>query len=262
MDNNYIVTLQKGSGIGSALIGIIGALYYLQINNIKKKLIVNYYFASEPVKCFINNFLDQTNILTVKFVNNNTFIKNDKYKELFYTENTILIYHQLQNNTIDFNIFIEIFENIWKLKPFIQNECNSLDNYDICINIRRGDKITLESHIHVASIQTYIDKIEKIKLDNPTIFHTSDDYNTFLEIKNIKQNWKIDTFCSSKENGYFINELNTKPIEYNISHVHKFMKQLHIMKTSKYFIGTLSTSVGFLVQLLRCVKYDDYNIYI
>jgi len=40
------------------------------------------------------------------------------------------------------------------------------------------------------------------------------------------------------------------------------MKQLNIMKHSTYFIGTNSTSVGFLVKLLRNVIEDKSNIYL
>ena len=39
------------------------------------------------------------------------------------------------------------------------------------------------------------------------------------------------------------------------------MKQLHIMKNSEYFIGSISSNVGNLVQLLRQVNTDEKNIY-
>ena len=51
-------------------------------------------------------------------------------------------------------------------------------------------------------------------------------------------------------------------MNYNINHVRKFMKQLHIIKNSKYCIGTLATNGGFLAQLLRGVRRDINNIYI
>jgi len=264
----YIATLCSGSGIGSAFLGIIDALYYLQSNNIKTQLLVNCYFASEPVKWFINVFLDRDNIDIIKFVNihDNYYKKiyknGDRYKELFFTEERN-IYHIMQDNSFDFDILIKIFEQVWVLKTFIKEECNLLDKYDVCINVRRGDKITLESHINVASVKSYIDEIEKIKLGrNPKIFHTSDEYNTFLEIKLIKPHFNIETLCVPEEKGYFLADINKKDINYNISHIRKFMKQLHIMTTSDYFIGTLSTSVGFLVQLLRKIKRDEKNIYI
>ena len=219
----YIATLCPGSGIGSAFVGIIGALYYLKINNIKTQLIINCYFASEPVKWFINVFLDQDNISIVKFVNiynnvyKNTYKQGDKFKELFFVSETEHIYHQLQDNTIDFGIFIYLFTQVWRLKPFIKQECSVLEKYDICINIRRGDKITLERSINVTSVNSYIEEIEKIErtvLNTPKIFHTSDEYNSFLEIKRKKPFWHISTLCVPEEQGYFLADINKKDINY------------------------------------------------
>lgn len=265
---NYIVTLLPGTGIGASFIGIIGALYYLKENNIDTVLLINYFFAAEPVKEFIKSFLDKDNIIIVKFVSicDNYYKKiytiGDKYKELCFVEETISICYKLQSSEIDFTIFIDLFNKIWILKPFIEEECIKLETYDICINIRRGDKLTLESHIPIASIDSYINEIEKLNLKKPNIFHTSDDYDSFLEIQNKKIDWKLSTLCSTEEKGYFLSELNKQNSDYNFKHVNKFMKQLHIMKNSEYFIGTLSTNVGFIVQLLRQIRNDNKNVYI
>ena len=265
---NYIVTLLPGTGIGASFIGIIGALYYLKENNIDTVLLINYFFAAEPVKEFIKSFLDKDNIKIVNFVNicdnyyKKIYTNGDTYKELFFVEETKNIYHKLRENNINFKIFIELFNKIWILKPFIKEECNNLGTYDICINIRRGDKITLESYQPIASIDSYINEIENINLECPTVFHTSDEYDSFLEIQNKKINCKLSTLCSPEDKGYFLVELNKKNSNYNFTHVHKFMKQLHIMKNSEYFIGTLSTNVGFIVQLLRQIKNNVKNIYI
>ena len=40
------------------------------------------------------------------------------------------------------------------------------------------------------------------------------------------------------------------------------MKELYIMKNSKYFIGSLSTTVGHIVMLLRNKRTDSNNIYL
>jgi hypothetical protein len=50
MKIKYTATILSGSGISSAIVGIIGALYYLKSNNIEDKLLVNLYHASKPVK--------------------------------------------------------------------------------------------------------------------------------------------------------------------------------------------------------------------
>ena len=99
---NYIVTLLPGTGIGASFIGIIGALYYLKENNIDTVLLINYFFAAEPVKEFIKSFLDKDNIIIVKFVSicDNYYKKiytiGDKYKELCFVEETISICYKLQ----------------------------------------------------------------------------------------------------------------------------------------------------------------------
>ena len=120
----------------------------------------------------------------------------------------------------------------------------------------------MESHIPCASVQKYITEIEKLNLKDFAIFHTSDDYDTFLELVQTRKDWNILTLNTNEEKGYFLAELNKQSNDYNYNHVLKFMKQLHIMTTSTYFIGTLSTSVGYLVQLLRQVRKDNRNIYV
>jgi hypothetical protein len=262
---NYIVTLLPGSGIGSAVVGIISALLYFKENNINQVLLVNCYFASEPVKAFIDCFLDKDKIKCINFVNicdnyyNPTYSEGYKYKELFYVNETCNLYN---NFSINFNKILAIFNNVWILRPFVNNECIGLDKYDICINIRRGDKITLESHIPIASIDSYINEIKKININNPKIFHTSDEYNSFLEIKSKNVDWNLSTITSPEENGYFLGEINKRDGDYNVNHVLKFMKQLHIIKNSKYFIGTLSTNVCYIVKLLRQINSDEKNIYL
>jgi len=258
----YIVTLLPGSGIGSTILGILGALFYLKNNNIKSILNINQYYASSPVKCLIDCFLDKELIKIVNFISINRPYKNaDKYKELFFVKETEDIYHRITNPEY-FKDILPLFNNIFILKHIESINQNELEKYEICINIRRGDKITLESFQPVAQIESYIEKIEQLNLENPKIIHTSDDYGTFLEIIQLRPKWDIITLNSPDEQGYFLSELNTSPFIKIYNHVEKFLKQLHIMKGSKYFIGTNSTSVAFLVKLLRNVIEDESNIYI
>ena len=244
----YIVTLRPGSGIGSELLGILGGLFYLEKNEINSILYVNQMHASTPVNCFINYFLDKEKISCLHFINE----KKENCQELFYTKQPNIYSVCLNNST--FKTIVSLFNKIFILKKEYNNK-----HYDICINIRRGDKITCESHIPYVKIEEYIKSIEKINILNPTIFHTSDEYDSFLEIK--KHYPQLETFTDPEEKGYFLSELNKKPIEDLYDHVNKFMNQLNIMKHSTYFIGTNSTSVGYLVKLLRNVIQDDLNIY-
>lgn len=246
----YIVTLCHSSGIGSALIGILGGLFYLERNKINSILYVNQIHASKPVNCFIDYFLDKEKISCLHFINE----ENPNYQELFFTKETYTIYHDCLNS-YNFKNLVLLFNKIFILKK----EYN-IKHYDICINIRRGDKIIVESHIPYAKIEDYIKTIQNYNLINPTIFHTSDEYDSFLEIK--QQYPNIETLTDPEEKGYFLSELNKKPVEDLYDHVNKFMDQLNIMKHSTFFIGTNSSSVGFIVKLLRNVIEDNSNIYI
>lgn len=250
----YSCSLELNSGLGHSILAIISSIYYLKINNIDTVLNVNTINASEPVKVFINYFLDKDNIKCINFICEKL---DENYKELFFRVNNPYV-DVLEH----FDKYVEIFNKIWILKPFVKEECDKLNKYDICINIRRGDKVTLEPSHSVTSIDSYIDEINKINLNNPKIFHTSDEYDSFIEIKNKNINWDISTLTSTEEKGFFLAEMNTKDIEYNINHIMKFMKQLHIIKNSNYFIGTLVTNVGFISQLLRNIRFDEKNIYI
>jgi hypothetical protein len=256
-----------GSGIGSAIVGILGALYFLHKNHIQTVLFVNVFHAPKPVKTLIQHFLDISKISIVQFIHirygyNPDYHPSHEYKELSFVKEIDDIYHVLQNPDTDFSLFVQWFHAIFILKPSCQLELYKLKYYDICINIRRGDKITLESHLSCASVAQYIDEIEKIHLPHVSICHTSDEYNTFLEIQAMRPDWKISTLNTPEEKGYFLNELTVNTDAHNFDHVYKFIKQLHIMKNSTFFIGTLSTNVGFMVQLLRQQRRDEKNVYI
>jgi len=258
MKIKYIVTILSGSGIGSAIVGIIGALYYLRSNNIEEKLLVNLYHASKPVKILFSHFLDLSNIDCIEVVNfNNDHMVGDEYKELYFNKMLNIqnkkfnIYQSIRSDS-DFDSFYEIFNNIWKLKEEITNKMIlPIDDYKICINIRRGDKITLESYLKVVEIQEYINEIKKIDINPVNIFHTSDDYNTLLELKQMIPNYKIGSFREPSDKGYFISELNSIDSLGNIDYISKFIMELHMMKKSEWFIGVLTTNVGYLAKFLR-----------
>jgi len=188
----YVVTLLPGSGIGSALLGIVGGLYYLEKNKIHSILYVNQYYASTPVNCLIDYFLDKEQITCLHFINK----EKTNYQELFFTKEAKSIYHDCLNSSIFENLVI-LFHKIFILK----NEYK-VEHYDICINIRRGDKITLES-LPCAEIEEYIKTIQNYNLVNPTIFHTSDEYDSFLEIKK-KISYYTNTYRSTRKRLFFI----------------------------------------------------------
>lgn len=230
---HYVVTLGGGSGIGSAITGIVDALVYMCSNKINKKLIINTFNASRTVKMFITHFLDIQSIPNVIFIQKKTPILNSK--ELFFTFPT----------NCDNEINYICFDNFWKIKPHHVYSHPS----DLCVNIRRGDKLTMEPHMKVTSVASYV--IEMEKLNPTTIIHTSDDYATYLELKSLKPEWNMVTICKKQDAGFYLNDFNSHSNDYVINHIDTFLHQLGAMKDAKYFIGSSSTNVGFLAKFLR-----------
>ncbi len=254
----YITTLTPGSGIGSVVIGIVRALAYMKKNNITDILHINLKEASSTGNILFTCFLNLEKLTFLNVINEpvKVILNSDKkhqvitpgdYCELWYTNIVKL-------DDSDLNLMYSIFESFWILKSDVCDYLNihtQMYTPDLCINIRRGDKITLEPHAKQGTISEYIEKIDFLENIN-TVFHTSDDYSTFLEFKNVKPKWQLHTFCTPKDTGYFLKDLNECPTpQDNVNHVRKFLKELEIMKKSKWFIGTKTTNVGLMVRLMR-----------
>ena len=256
----YIITLTPGSGIGSIVIGLVNALAYMRTNNINNQLLININKASTPGSALFTSFLDLDNISFLKIVNipiNVILNKETKRHDVITPGNyTDLWYRPISQQNYSFDMKCKIFDSFWLMNPDIDNylkiHTNEYKSTDVCINIRRGDKVKLEPHLNQGSVQEFIDAVEKIP-DVKTVFHTSDDYSTYLEFKNKKPEWNINTFCTLNDAGFFLKDLN----ELNhtnstiINHVQKFLTEVEIMKNATWFIGTKTTNVGLMVELLR-----------
>jgi hypothetical protein len=254
----YITTLTPGSGIGSVVIGIVRAVAFMKKNNINEILHVNINKASSTGNILFTCFLNLEKLNFIKVINEpikvilishkkHQVITSQEYCELWYTP-------ILKINENDSNMMYDIIDLFWVLKDDVYEYLNiHTENYnsDLCINIRRGDKITLEPNEKQGTIEEYIEKIDTLT-DISSIFHTSDDYSTFLEFKSVRPEWNIQTFCTPKDTGYFLKDLNeSQSAVDNVNHVRKFLKELEIMKKSKWFIGTKTTNVGLMVDLFR-----------
>jgi hypothetical protein len=255
---NYITTLTSGSGIGSVVIGIVRALTHMKKNNITDILYVNLKEASSTGNILFTCFLNLEKLKFIKVINEPVkviLISENKYQvitpgdycELWYT-NTVSV------DKNDLQLMYDVFESFWILKDDVYNYLNihtQQYNADLCINIRRGDKITLEPHVKQGTIEEYVEKIEELE-NIKTFFHTSDDYSTFLEFKTARPEWNIQTFCTPNDTGYFLKDLNESVVpQNNVDHVRKFLKELEIMKKSEWFVGTRTTNVGLMVNLMR-----------
>jgi hypothetical protein len=255
----YMLTLTPGSGIGSIIIGLVNALTYMKTKHIDKQLLVNLNKASSPGNVLFTCFLDLNNLPFLKLVDIpiKVVLNKDTHKHEVITpgDYTELWYRPETQETVEFNTKCDVFKSIWVMKPDIINYLNihiaEYTDIDVCINIRRGDKITLEPHAKQGSIQEFIDALEAIP-NVESVFHTSDDYVTYQEIKQQRPDLKIQTFCTPVDAGYFLKDLNeVDQPNVIVNHVRKFMKELEIMKRATWFIGTKTTNVGLMVDLMR-----------
>lgn len=256
---NYILTLTPGSGIGSVVIGLVKALCYMNLNNITSKLYINVRKASSTGRILFTCFLDLEKLSFLEIVDKpcemqfNTQTK--KHELITFGDYTDLWYRRCVELPFIFKLQTEAFNSFWVMKPdvidYLNKQTESYNNVDLCINIRRGDKITLEPHQQQGSIEEFLNAIKKIPNVNK-IFHTSDDYATYIEFKEQNPEWDMYTFCTLEDKGYFLGDLNKLNDPHAlVNHVRKFLKEVKIMKEATWFVGTKTTNVGLMVQLLR-----------
>jgi hypothetical protein len=262
----FVVTLTPGSGICSLIIGIIGALVYLQKRQKFEILYINLNKASAPVNVFITCFLDLEKLNSkIEIINkdisvvfnkkiNNYQVITEGYYELWHTSET-----QTMNSEID--LWYDEYENFFRLKQHIvesiHKSCASYLHYDVCLNIRRGDKITLEPHCLQGTVEEYIGEL--LKLNPKNVFHTSDDYSTLVEFRDKCSEINFDSFCSEVDKGFFLKDMNDNYTSHElITHVNKFLSELNMMKQIQWFIGTTTTNVGQVVKLARRNKNIIY----
>jgi hypothetical protein len=262
----FIATLTPGSGICSLIIGIVGALVYLQKRQKSEILYINLNKASAPVNVLITCFLDLEKLSNkVNIINkdisvvfnkkiNNYQVITEGYYELWHTSET-------QNMTSEIDLWYAEYESFFNLKQHIVESigklCSSYLHYDVCLNIRRGDKITLEPQCLQGTVEEYIGEL--LKLNPKNVFHTSDDYSTLLEFKEKCPEIIFDSFCSEVDKGFFLTDMNDNYTPHElVTHVYKFLSELNMMKQSQWFIGTTTTNVGQVVKLARRNKNIVY----
>jgi len=272
--NSYYLNLQKGSGIGSMIMLIIGSLYILETKNIHCKLYVNIHSISKITNYFINNVLDKNKIKDIIFINKpynelenlENYIELVNLKEEKINEKQISIYWLYRYYFIiddSYSRYLYFFEKLWIIKKEYKFT-EMLKKYDICVNLRRGCKSTLEPYLVVHTVPQYIDIINQLNLENPQIIHTCCSYETFLEFKELEPNLNIENSVDNIScRGYWISDFEIQSDEEIKSHIKDFMKQLEFMEKTPYLIGSSSTNVAFIISFLRKKKMnnDIYNYY-
>lgn len=266
-----VLKLTVGSGIGSSICAMVTSLVRVRTRDVSNEkdrqhmspnLEIDFTEASEPVKSLFANFIDVSKYgeeVTVLWKRkarraagaspNSDHGVIDMMDEFVKGKN---VYHEC--TALD----EEAFKFLWQLNDKGRELLEAAPTPDICLNLRRGDKVTLEPHLACVQVSEYVAQLEKrFELEDASvidmfkIWHTCDDYTTFEELREQRPTWDIETYCEPTERGYFLADLNKKSARVVKSHVTKFLRELFVIQNAKMFIGTRSTSVGFIARLLR-----------
>uniref|UniRef100_A0A6C0I681 Uncharacterized protein n=1 Tax=viral metagenome TaxID=1070528 RepID=A0A6C0I681_9ZZZZ len=247
MDRPHVATLLIGSALGSSILGVVFALVYLKKNKIPTSLKVNVQFASSPAKYFFTTFkFDDIEIIDmpVSMDSKRHPVTTDlNGVELFY-------YPDIPGFSLfntDFELIIETFNKFWSN---IYTSNTTIDNFT-CLHIRRGDKLIYEKNLTVHSIENYITEIEKRNLSETKIVILTDEYSTFLDFKNERPGWNIETTSLPENNGFNIGNINKETPEAIKREVDRMIEDYIILSRSNYFIGTTSSSVSIIGRLLK-----------
>jgi hypothetical protein len=248
-----IATLLEGSALGSSILGVIFALVYIKKHNIKTKLKINVNNASKPAKTFFNKVTENelfeiinlpVSIKTINGVNHPCSSELDGI-ELFYSPG--MQGYDLFETDFDilYNVFV-LFNNVTRTFERTNKETAN----DVCVHVRRGDKLIYESQLKVHTIEEYIKKINENSL-NKNIIVVTDDYDTYLEFKTKCPDWNICTTSSEKNRGFNISNINKENQTNVTDEVERMCEDFKIIFSSNFFIGTKSSSVSYLGKLSR-----------
>lgn len=257
-----VLRMPPGSGIGSAVCILVTSLSSVRAAQRAKPTVrlpymeVDMSSASVPVKLFFAHVIDtrqQPYGTEVRLVVKPSTLGGpledgdvDLMKEFVGGKN---VYHECTDEDH------ESFACLWKLRPWCLQALRDTVCVDVCFNIRRGDKVSLEPHLKCTPVVEYVQYVES-NVSGPDLkmWHTSDDYTTYEELRELRPEWTVGTFCTPQERGYFLAHLNdSSQVKQGdvLMHVIKFAHELFVMSSSTLFVGTSSTSVGFLAKLLR-----------
>jgi len=243
-----------GSGIGSFVVGWVSAAAYIHTTSKtpEKKLNINLFHASKPVAIFVQHFVVWREDSPFCVINVDPQTYGAGAVELFYTDVVMrnnLLYHKCDADNFYYDYFDRV---VWQLREPHRYKTWP-ESIDVCINVRRGDKVTCEPHLSVVSVAKYVQEIENTHTihTGSLIYHTADDYDTFEELRTLRPEWNVATICKETDRGFVLLDMNAATDEYVIEHVATFLKALAVMKHATYFIGTGSTNVGFMAKLLR-----------
>jgi len=185
----------------------------------------------------------------------------------------------------------DIIPEIWIYNDFVKTQCelayqklNLKKGEYSAIFIRRGDKLIYESKLIEAN--EYLDILLEKDPDCKQIFLQTDDYNSFLELKEIiGQDKEICTLCDPNQFGITMGQnLNSTRIEKNKNYVKQLSKSnnkpisqmnpeeirdhtltmligLDIVLNSKYCITDYQSNVSRFIKLAHPYYNNVFDVY-
>lgn len=117
------------------------------------------------------------------------------------------------------------------------------------IHVRRGDKLIREAGMF--PVEEYVTKAQQASFAFSKMFIASDSGQTLTEFEAAFPEMAYTSFCDVKSEGHDQRTFNNRTIEARVADTKKLIKDIYILKTAPYFVGTFSSNVGRLVHTLR-----------
>ncbi|MBQ0908397.1 hypothetical protein KBJ98_06755 [Flavobacterium sp. F-328] len=161
---------------------------------------------------------------------------------------------EIVSNMNPFKISInKILIKIWQLR--LENfdsfkKTKIIGNDYIVMHIRRGDKISSGEDI-LYTVQDYIDVMLNLNTSTNTIFLMSDDFGTFLEIKEKLPNYTIFTIADSERNGHIQSDFNELSISSRKNEMISLLTEIEIARNCRFFIGSHRSNLYRLIEYFK-----------
>lgn len=215
-----------------------------------------------PVKLPVYIFTDQGRkrklyCILHKMVYRNTYLTDsnrwNSIKEMSKLADTYT-YLELGIEGDIFQALQQLFKILLRPIDSLRNELDAaileFQNKEILgIHVRRGDKLIREAGMF--PVHEYVEKARTAGFDFSEVFVASDSVQTLSEFEMVLPNIKYSSFCSNEMAGHDQKTFNNRAIEKRIMDTNNMIKDIYILKSTPYFVGTFSSNVGRLVHTLR-----------
>jgi len=232
-----------GSGIGSALIGVLDAYIYC-------KLILH--------DCCIN--IDEKHSL-IKV--NGSFWMNFMETPLSISDQGAELAHTKETNDGLYNLSIKLGVSLLKLRrdfnqiiKFKNKDKIPMDKPYVTLSFRKGDKF-LENH-KTPDTSKYVNAI--INHSQSPLFLMSDDYSLIRDFMKHVNTTKIKTLNNDDDRGFFLNDWKFWSQRAKYNSILRFIKQVNTAIESKIYVGTKITNVYTLIEVLSNAETVFLNI--